>query len=392
MAGVRVTVKKCDEPEEEEERSLEEMGYFMEDIPPVTYIQKTSLEDRIRWLYENHFCTDLEVCIGDVTFNCHLLVLKFASSWFRKISDFIPTIYIFPENVTPKAFAQIYDWILKPEMKLQREGIVEVMQAAKYFDMDSVEESCWRFLAFNVEAWEDRALEIFMEAKQLQCNEVVQHMMCRISKSFLMMVSTDFFLSLTFDEVWRLLRCNSICVNGEIEVLLSGILWLDHDWLNRKQHMLDIIKCTRFIFITPKNLSDMVDASRYDDFDSFILRRALETPEISTTVQNAFVYSSAVLGLDEDDHDGKQEILNQLGEDFPESRQWIIDPLKKLFVSRELSASYQLFKQYLEMLRMMNKDYYEEFMLVNRPLNLELFDTSHTDTSIRAPSDEIQWN
>lgn len=66
-----------------------------------------------------------------------------------------------------------------------------------------------------------------------------------------------------------------------MEVLMSAVRWLMHDWNARKQYMLDVVKCVRFGLIAPWQL---VDVKRNPENPEFM--ELMSYPEIQKMVDD----------------------------------------------------------------------------------------------------------
>lgn len=81
-----------------------------------------------------------------------------------------------------------------------------------YFKKE-LEEQCWAFIDNDELFSEDTAFLLYLEAKKIGNTAVMELMVPRIMKFFLMLVSTKDFLELSVDELCLLLKSNYICVN-----------------------------------------------------------------------------------------------------------------------------------------------------------------------------------
>lgn len=68
---------------------------------------------------------------------------------------------------------------------------------------------------------------------------------------------------------------------SEMEILMSAVRWLMHDWENRKKHMLEVLKCVRFGLIAPWQL---VDVKRNPENPEFM--ELMSYPEIQKMVDD----------------------------------------------------------------------------------------------------------
>lgn len=357
-----------DSEPEEASMTLAEMGFrpVTVELPSASRdILTTALEDMIF----GHKFTDLDINICGVEFKCHLLVLRCYSKYFDSFESGLKEMHLFPENVSAKAFAIVYDWMLAERLEIKRDGIIELFKAAKYFDIEKLQEQCWYFFADEAKSTEENAFDLYIEAKSQKCSIIESIMLPRISKYFLIMVMSDEYLRMEFEEVRTLLSSSAISVNTESEVLMCAVRWLDYDWENRSKYLTDIAKCTRFSFLTPWELIDLNNPTD-GKFDTVVLQKAVLDPGITSAVVKALSYIPAEMFADHTDPT-QNEMLKLLNQEEPHPRQWIADPLKKEFACRDMHTAYKNFCGYLDMLKVMGEDYYKTFKNIPVPLNLQ---------------------
>ena len=70
-------------------------------------------------------------------------------------------------------------------------------------------------------------------------------------------------------------------VISEMEVLMSAVRWLMHDWANRKENMLEVLKCVRFGLIAPWQL---VDVKRNPENPEFM--ELMSSPDVQKMVDD----------------------------------------------------------------------------------------------------------
>ncbi|XP_026826019.1 uncharacterized protein LOC105284947 isoform X2 [Ooceraea biroi] len=309
-------------------------------IPPLNEVPLSSLgftnEEPIKWdsiilpektdLYQelarritNYKNADCIVQIDQDEFYCHLLVLQSYSTFFDEKKN-CKNINLSDSNVTAKAFSIIYDWMISPINEsyqlLRRDNILDIFMAAQYLGIKELEEQCWAFIDNDELFSEDTAFLLYLEAKKIGNTAVMELMVPRIMKFFLVLVSTKDFLELSVDELCLLLKSNYISVNSEMEVLMSAVRWLMHDWSERKQYMLEVLKCVRFGLIAPWQL---VDVKRNPENPEFM--ELMSYPEVQKMVDDglAFVIIKYWYGNQTEDY---YHWIDLLGLNEPTNRNW----------------------------------------------------------------------
>ncbi|XP_014606713.1 PREDICTED: uncharacterized protein LOC106788191 [Polistes canadensis] len=300
---------------------LSSLGFMQEepiDWDSVILPEKTDLYQELARRITNYKNADCIVRIGQDEFHCHLLVLQSYSTFFDEQNS--KEIDLTENTVTSKAFSIIYDWMISPTSEschlLRRDNILEIFTSAQYLGIKELEEQCWAFIDNDELFSENTAFLLYMEAKKINNTPVMELMVPRIMKFFLILVSTKDFLELSIEELCLLLKSNYICVNSEMEVLMSAVRWLMHDWENRKKYMLEVLKCVRFGLIAPWQL---VDVKRNPENPEFI--ELMSYPEVQKMVDDglAFVIIKYWYGNQTEDY---YHWIDLLGLIEPTNRNW----------------------------------------------------------------------
>ncbi|XP_043787863.1 uncharacterized protein LOC122712356 [Apis laboriosa] len=280
--------------------------------------EKTDLYQELARRITNYKNADCIVRIDQDEFHCHLLVLQSYSTFFDERN--CKEIDLTGSDVSSRAFSLIYDWMISPQIEsyrlLQRDNILEIFTASQYLGIKELEEQCWAFIDNDELFSEDTAFLLYLEAKKVRNTAVMELMVPRIMKFFLMLVSTKDFLDLAVDELCLLLKSNYISVNSEMEVLMSAVRWLMHDWANRKENMLEVLKCVRFGLIAPWQL---VDVKRNPENPEFM--ELMSSPDVQKMVDDglAFVIIKYWYGNQTEDY---YHWIDLLGLTEPTNRNW----------------------------------------------------------------------
>ncbi|KAK0078846.1 hypothetical protein PV325_002037 [Microctonus aethiopoides] len=280
--------------------------------------EKTDLYFELSRRITNYTNADFIVRIGNDEFHCHLLVLQSYSTFFDE--KHCKEIDLTESNVTSKAFSIIYDWMISTTSEschlLRRDNILDIFMGAQYLGIKELEEQCWAFIDNDELFSEDTAFLLYLEAKKIGNTAVMELMVPRIMKFFLLLVSTKDFLELSVEELCSLLRSNYICVNSEMEVLMSAVRWLMFNWDERKQYMIQVLKCIRFGLIAPWQL---IDVKRNPENPEFMELMSFE--EIRKMVDDglAFVIIKYWYGDQTEDY---YHWIDLLGLTEPTNRNW----------------------------------------------------------------------
>ncbi|XP_071856238.1 uncharacterized protein [Bombus fervidus] len=332
--------------------------------------EKTDLYQELARRITNYKNADCIVRIDQDEFHCHLLVLQSYSTFFDEKN--CKEIDLTESDVSSKAFSLIYDWMISPQNEsyrlLQRDNILEVFTAAQYLGIKELEEQCWAFIDNDELFAEDTAFLLYLEAKRVGNTAVMELMVPRIMKFFLMLVSTKDFLELSVDELCLLLKSNYICVNSEMEVLMSAVRWLMHDWMNRKQYMLEVLNCVRFGLIAPWQL---VDVKRNPENPEFM--ELMSSPEVQKMVDDglAFVIIKYWYGNQTEDY---YHWIDLLGLTEPTNRNWAGE-----------DKNYVTYREFLLYLEEYQKTKISELKMRKSRAKPKIIDSPHNDYTFAAP-------
>lgn len=203
------------------ELSLSEMGFSSPSDQVnwhgIKQPQKNDLIQLLLNMIKNYQHTNIQIIINDTTFNCHMIVLKCYSDFFKNLTN-VEQVILPADKVTAEAFAIIYEWMLAEKPIVQRDGILELYNAAQYLKIKELIHQCW-FCLDDVDAFcEDSAFLLYLEARKFDHDILQKIMLTRISKFFLTLVASKDFLELTNNEICNLLKSNTIGVNSETDV------------------------------------------------------------------------------------------------------------------------------------------------------------------------------
>ncbi|XP_070134460.1 kelch-like protein 41b isoform X2 [Drosophila bipectinata] len=308
--------------------------------------QKTKLSTHILRLLSDSTTGDFKVYVGKYKFLCHLTILQLHSKYFRNNVDIDTRKVQLPaDKVTPSSFYVLYSWMLDKRAKTKNQKcrccLVELYSAAKFLAVEDILEFCWT-VASGADISGSRAVALFLEALSWDIPEFKNILISRIGDFFLPLVASREFVKLDIYSVRELLSMNSLGVNSEIEIFMSGVRWLSHDWVNRAIYLEMIMECVRFFLLPPPFLRYLVG-----DQDTHIFDVISKNKKIVDAIYKVFVQTSAELC------DLAQCAVDQ-DLKLVEQRNWIYNPLcpyhREPAGNQGQFFTYQQFLDYLETL------------------------------------------
>ncbi|EDW80858.1 uncharacterized protein Dwil_GK11754 [Drosophila willistoni] len=322
--------------------TLEEIGFKpgLESVELDLFMEKSELGDSISKLLLERQGTEVQVHVEDRVFDCHLAVLQVYTEYFRqfKCKDIIK---ISEPHVKAVGFEKVYEWMIDEKVTPQREHIVELYMAARYFNMPDLIKQLWcRFdntKLFN----EAEAFKVYLEAVPYEIPMLHHLMISRIQMFFLLAVTTEEFLQLEPQHVHQLLAASNVCVNSEMEIYMSAVRWLKHDWEQRKEHAVLIMGAVRFCLM-PSWYTTSLKAKQSDH----VQQELVDNPEILNMINLGLSYSVTCEFMDK--HSPLAEPLRM---QQAQPRQWIFDETASHHHQYEcpnwLYLDFKLFNQFL---------------------------------------------
>lgn len=212
--------------------------------------KKTSLKQMISKQFNDPQTFDVDVKIGDEVFKVIMLVLQSYSTFFRQHSTSEKVIQLSVAHITPNVFLKIYEWMWSTKT-VERDGLVPLLMGAQYLQVKLLEQQIWNLIQDGSKFQENEAFLLYLEAKLWKSKEIESMMMARVQRFFMTFVASEDFLLLDPDEVKLWMKLDTIAINTEVEVFYCAARWLLHDWDERKNHLMDLMKLVRFGLIKP---------------------------------------------------------------------------------------------------------------------------------------------
>ncbi|GLH00303.1 Beta-scruin [Gryllus bimaculatus] len=127
-------------------------------------------------------------------------------------------------------------------------------------------------------------------------------------------------------------------LQSEIEVFMSAVRWLMHDWERRKLYLCDIMKCIRFGWIAPWQL---VDIRRNPENPEFM--RVTSQPDVQQLIEDGLSYAIIKYWYGNQTQD-YYHWIDLLGLQEPSQRNWI-DEEKNYITYREFLNDLEIYQQ-----------------------------------------------
>ncbi|XP_030379616.1 uncharacterized protein LOC115627872 [Scaptodrosophila lebanonensis] len=187
---------------------------------------------------------------------------------------------------------------------------------------------------------EDTAFKVYLEARTHPQAKILRELMLtRISRVFLCIVSSTSFLEFSEHELVHVLKNCYLSVNSEIEIFLSVVLWLEHNWYERKSQVEHVLSGVRFSLMPTWYLSTLDRTNRCSHF-----ARVTNMKCVQNLLDQGLADAMALRG-------NMSRFSFSKTVEKPMPRDWIADPEcghhHKVHCERFVYPTYEVFKEYL---------------------------------------------
>ncbi|KAE9544394.1 hypothetical protein AGLY_001573 [Aphis glycines] len=153
-------------------------------------------------------------------------------------------------------FLLLIDYIYIGEIMITQENVQVVLAAADLLQLAYVKQACVKFLQKHLDPSNCLGIKVF--AALHNCIELSSKCEEFIENQFLEMVKYDEFLSLSSEEVMKLISSNNIAVPFEEKVYECVLKWVKHQ-LNKRKHLLpNLMEHVRLPLISKEYLLENV--------------------------------------------------------------------------------------------------------------------------------------
>lgn len=361
------------------EKSLFKMGLNHENVSKWDHIvqpPKTDLLVSLDRMIKTFTKTDVQVLIGEETFDCHMIVLQAYSELFYETPIQAQTVRLAADKITPGAFNAIYTWMLSSNPVVKRQGILQLFIGARYLKISELVEQCWS--CFDSDNFiEDQAFLLYLEARAAGETIIMELMISRISKFFLTLVASKEFLGLSTEELIDFLKSSHVAVHSELEVLYAGLRWIFHDWETRQKDTIEVMSCIRFALIPPWQL---VEFTRKSDCSE--IAEIMKFPEVIKMVRDSLDYIVSNAWYRKLNNADVAEALERLKLNGPIDRVWIDEKVFHKFVeSKGLYVyNYDTFLTYLATIKVFGVEFWKTMKNIDTPHHMT--DMQNYDVSV----------
>ena len=189
--------------------------------------------------------TDVAVCIEDMRFNCHKVVLSAASPYFKALfehsntdTQLIHTITL--ETVSASGFMALEDYIYGSELNITLENVVEVLEAADFLQFREVVEVCSDVLLQHIDL--DNCIAMEQLGSAHMCQSLADASYSYIISHMEQIQETHDFRNLSVDVFQRILSDDKFIYRSHVDVVRSICRWVKFDVDSRSASLDCLVK------------------------------------------------------------------------------------------------------------------------------------------------------
>ncbi|XP_034478197.1 kelch-like protein 3 [Drosophila innubila] len=266
---------------------------------------------------------DTIVLVENHQFACSGLVLSTYSNYFMNRRGHTE-IDLRNSPLTVKIFDYIYKWLLNSIKHIPSKNLVHIIRAAYFLEIPVLLQLCFTLLDGD----RFKEIEAFSLIHQMRSYVDLYHineaMSSRISNCTLIVLCSVQFLSLTAVQICQLLKSSFLAVNSETEILFGALNWLDLHWPARISHVMKVLNCIRYAYLSPKILCQL-NGSDYVKIGPFerVLREFQKFPEAKQLIEDGIFYSTLVITMNSDPSHLKE--VPNANNDLMMPRRWMQD-------------------------------------------------------------------
>ncbi|XP_060097880.1 kelch-like protein 6 [Heteronotia binoei] len=206
--------------------------------------------------------TDVTLCVGNMKFSCHRVVLAAASNYFRAMfcndlkEKHEDDIVI--KGVDAETMQILLDYTYTSKVLITKENVQKVLEAASLFQFLRMVEACSNFLngALNPE----NCVGILRLADVHSLDNLKQQVERYIIQNFTQVLNGDEFLELPLDVLDNVLKSDNLCVTEEAEVFETVINWIRYKMPERLPFLPHVLENVRLPLLDPWYFVETVEA------------------------------------------------------------------------------------------------------------------------------------
>ncbi|CAF1588213.1 unnamed protein product [Rotaria sp. Silwood1] len=217
---------------------------------------------------EERFC-DVVLCVQGIRHPAHKIVLASVSSYFASMFGKSGHIEAFTTEdidltkLVPCPFTMniILDFMYTSHVQLNDRCVMPILTCSIPLLLDDLIELCVAYLRDQLHP--SNCVGLLLYGKQYLCYSLIEAAENYIHDHFDEIVRHEEFLSLSFADLFSVIKNDKVKVECESIIYNALMQWVRHDPLNRRAELKELLPCVRFEFLEPSFLRNAMNC---DDF------------------------------------------------------------------------------------------------------------------------------
>ncbi|XP_049820969.1 kelch-like protein 5 [Aethina tumida] len=199
----------------------------------------------------------------------HRLVLSAASEYF---STMFTGSLRDPEqtevtlgDVNGDVLQAVVNYCYTGTIEIREDNVETLLSTACLMLLHEVVEACSRFLAHQLHPSNCLGIAVFAEYQN--CSSLLMEANSYTSQHFMQVIRNQEFLQLTVEQMTTLLNNDVLNVPSEEHIFHALMNWVNHDPVERKQYVGQLLELVKLPLLSPAFLTDHVEAIVGDDIN-----------------------------------------------------------------------------------------------------------------------------
>lgn len=161
------------------------------------------------------------------------------------------------EGVNGDVLQALVSYCYTGMIEIREDNVETLLSTACLMQLHEVVEACSRFLAHQLHP--SNCLGIAVFAENQGCISLLQEATAYISQHFMQVICNQEFLQLSLDQMTNLLSSDDLNVTSEEHIFNALMSWIQHDPINRKPFLGQLLALVKLPLLEPAFLTDHVE-------------------------------------------------------------------------------------------------------------------------------------
>lgn len=217
-------------------------------------------------LWDAQQLLDLDVMVGGQLFRCHRVIMGSVSGYFldeltserfrsQRQPDKADTLVLDDSFVTPDVFQKLLDMFYEGKDILQDDDVLDIMKAATYLRIRSLELRCLDILVKQL--GESSCLKIWDWAEASNLASLASKAKGVALSNFQVLRHTEDFLRVPPERLTIMLGHELLNYQFEDDILQAILDWVDYDRPDRRQHLKELLPYVCFPYLSTRYLNEL---------------------------------------------------------------------------------------------------------------------------------------